>query len=398
MTDELRKLVANKQEIPHNEDLGNNYYPSGWKPQVSYDNKSKNANVTAVVRDKDTTFDTILRHNGFDPNEYEVVNDTVKYSTWQTQLKGGEVADLYAYKFEVRKINPHHDIYYKTLLKEIKAKKPLKKKTIKGNNAFLYLMADWQIGKKDYGTLNTIQLIKDSIEQSKKRIKTLNNTGVEIDEIYIIGLGDLIENCFGFFPQQAFNVELNRSEQAHLTRKMILEIVDSFLPLANRIYLGGVAGNHGENRTGKGEVVTSRLDNEDTNCIQIVGEIMSNNPRYKKVKTVVPDSFHLTLDIKGIRCGFTHGHLGSGSGDTWTKIEKLWKGQMFGWKPLGSCEILYSGHYHHFRSVQQAGRTWFQAPSLDASFEFEEKTGYSTDRGVLTMTISKSGWDNLKIL
>ena len=87
-----------------------------------------------------------------------------------------------------------------------------------------------------------------------------------------------------------------------------------------------------------------------------------------------------------------------GGGDTWTKIEKLWKGQMFGWKPLGSCEILFSGHYHHLRTVQQAGRTWFQAPSLDASFEFEERTGDGTDRGVLTLTINKNGWDNLKIL
>lgn len=398
MTDELKKLVKNKQEIPHNEDLGNNYYPSGWKPNVEYNNKTKVGEVTAVVRKKDTTFDYILESNGFDPNEFEVAQDTVRYSTWQTQLKGGEVADLYAYKFQVRKINPHHDAYYKELLKEIKTKKPLKDKKIKGSNAFLYLMADWQIGKKDFGTLNTVNLIKESIEKSKERIKNLNKTGYPIDEIYIVGLGDLIENCFGFFPQQPFNIEINKSEQSHLTRRMILEIVDNFLPYANKIYLAGVPGNHGENRSGKGDVVTSRLDNEDTNCIQIVGEIMAESERFKKVKTTVPDSHHLALDIKGIRCGFTHGHMGAGAGDPWGKIERLWKGQMFGWKPLGTCEILYSGHYHHLRTVQQAGRTWFQAPSLDASHEFEERTGYGTNRGVLTMTINKNGWDNLKIL
>ena len=398
MTDELKKLVKNKQEVPHNEELGNNYYPTGRKPRAEYNNASKTGKVTAVVRSKDTTFDTILKDNGFDPNEFEVVNDTVRYSTWQTQLKGGEVADLYAYKFEVRKINPHHDEFFKELLNEVKKKPKLQAKKITGNNAFVYLMADWQIGKKDFGTLNTVKLIKESIVKAKNRIKELNKTGTLIDEIFVVGLGDLIENCFGFFPQQPYSIELNKSEQAHLTRKMILEIIDNFLPLANKIVLAGVPGNHGENRSGKGEVVTSRLDNEDTNCIQIVGEILEKNTRYKKVKTVIPESFHLALDIKGIRCGFTHGHMTGGGGDTWTKIEKLWKGQMFGWKPLGSCEILFSGHYHHLRTVQQAGRTWFQAPSLDASFEFEERTGYGTDRGVLTLTINKNGWDNLKIL
>ena len=171
MTDELKKLVKNKQEVPHNEELGNNYYPTGWKPRAEYNNASKTGKVTAVVRSKDTTFDTILKDNGFDPNEFEVVNDTVRYSTWQTQLKGGEVADLYAYKFEVRKINPHHDEFFKELLNEVKKKPKLQAKKITGNNAFVYLMADWQIGKKDFGTLNTVKLIKESIVKAKNRIK-----------------------------------------------------------------------------------------------------------------------------------------------------------------------------------------------------------------------------------
>jgi hypothetical protein len=50
------------------------------------------------------------------------------------------------------------------------------------------------------------------------------------------------------------------------------------------------------------------------------------------------------------------------------------------------------------RIVEQLGRTWFQAPSLDQSDEFKARTGNATRNGVLTFTLNKDGWDNIKIL
>ena len=48
MTDEVKKLVEKKQEIAHNDELGNNYYPSGWKPQRSWDNNTNTGEVTHI--------------------------------------------------------------------------------------------------------------------------------------------------------------------------------------------------------------------------------------------------------------------------------------------------------------------------------------------------------------
>ena len=305
---------------------------------------------------------------------------------------------MYAFKSVIKRKNPHHDKYFKQLEDQIKKKKPIKINKKKGNLAYCYYMSDWQLGKKDFGSLNTVKHIRRSLEQAKIDIKNINKTDQQIDEIYIIGLGDLIENCFGFYDHQPFNVELSKTEQEHLVRVMILEIVDAFLPLAPKIILGGVAGNHGENRSSKGSVVTNRLDNSDTAQIQIVGEILKGRDRYKSVKVVVTDDYHLVLEIKGLRVGFTHGHFSMGAGDSWKKMETFWKGQMYGFEPIGSCQILNSGHYHHFRVVEQRGRAWFQAPALDDSLEFTARTGYATQRGVLTYTIDKNGWDNLAIL
>ena len=165
-----------------------------------------------------------------------------------------------------------------------------------------------------------------------------------------------------------------------------------------KIILGGVPGNHGENRTSKGQVSTNRLDNSDTAQLQIVGEIINGRERYKHVQVVVPDDYHLVLEVKGIHIGFTHGHMTSGGGDAWIKMEKFWKGQMYGWLPIGGASVLVSGHYHHLRVVEQKGRTWIQAPSLDQSNEFTARTGYATTQGVLTFTVDENGWDNLRIL
>ena len=82
-----------------------------------------------------------------------------------------------------------------------------------------------------------------------------------------------------------------------------MKTIDTFLPLADKLILGGVPGNHGEmSRSSKGQVTTNRLDNSDTMHLEICGEIMAANPnRYKKVKVDVADGFHQVLNIKGIK-------------------------------------------------------------------------------------------------
>ena len=398
MDKDNKSLISKRQDVKHNEDLGNNYYPSGWQPQASFDESTKTGSITHVQPSNNNfKYDSLLNSWGFDSEEFYIDEDTIRFSTWNAQVKGGEVVDMYAFRAIIKKKNPHHDKYYEKLLKEVKKKKPIKVKT-GGNCAWFFFMADWQLGKKDLGVDETIKLIRRGIQNGKKQLKDLAKQGFVVKEIYLIGLGDLIENCYGFFKHQSFNVSLTKSEQEHLTRVMILEILDSFLTKAEKIVLGGVPGNHGENRAGKGEVVTNRLDNADTACIQIVGEIIANRPRYKHVQVVVPDDFHLALEVFGKRIAFTHGHMASGGGDIWSKIEKWWKGQMYGWLPAGMSEILVTGHYHHLRVVEQLGRTWFQAPSLDQSDEFKARTGNMTRNGVLSFTVNRDGWDNLKIL
>lgn len=384
------------------EEWGNNFYKSGWQPGLEVNEQTGLGEITHVGTDPDyrNKFDSILRDWGFDPEHYEI-EGSVRASSWNVQLKGGRTETFYAFKGIVKKKRPGQDKYFKELFKQAKKKPPIKKKTLGGDTAFLFFMADWQLGKKDFGVENTINRYDIALQDAVNRIKDLRKTGEEIDEIYMIGLGDLTENCTNaFYDSQPFNVSLSLIEQYALARSMIMKTIDTFLPHADKLVLAGAPGNHGEmTRSNKGQVYTNRLDNSDTMHLQICEEIMKANPeRYDKVSVEIPEGFHQVMEIKNISCGWTHGHMTSGSGNPENKIESWWKGQMYGFLPAGECQILVTGHYHHFRSKQQGDRTWFQSPSLDKSIDFTQRTGMWSHPGVLTFTVNEKGWDNLKIL
>ena len=343
-----------------------------------------------------TKFDEILRDWGFDPKFYEI-EGAVRASSWNAQLKGGETTTFFAFKGVVKKKRPGHDKYFQSLFKQAGKKPPITKKFNAGDTAFMWFMSDWQLGKKDFGVENTIKRYDQALQDGVNRIKDLRKLGVEIDEIYMVGMGDLTENCTPFFfESQAHSVSLSLIEQYALARSMIMKTIDTFLPHSPKLVLAGVPGNHGEmTRTSKGQVASSRLDNSDTMHLEICREIMSANPeRYGKVEVNVPDGFHQTLIIKGKKVSFTHGHMSGGSGNPEAKIENWWKGQMYGWLPPGDAEILVTAHYHHLRMKQQGDRTWFQCPSIDASIDFTARTGLWSHPGVLTFTINDKGWDN----
>ena len=377
---------------------GNNFYKSGWQPDIEVNEQTGLGHITHVGTDPNyrTKFDEILRDWGFDPKFYEI-EGAVRASSWNAQLKGGETTTFFAFKGVVKKKRPGPDKYFQSLFKQAGKKPPITKKFNAGDTAFMWFMSDWQLGKKDFGVEDTIKRYDQALQDGVNRIKDLRKLGVEIDEIYMVGMGDLTENCTPFFfESQPHSVSLSLIEQYALARSMIMKTIDTFLPHSPKLVLAGVPGNHGEmTRTSKGQVASSRLDNSDTMHLEICREIMSANPdRYGKVEVNVPDGFHQTLIIKGKKVSFTHGHMSGGSGNPEAKIENWWKGQMYGWLPPGDAEILVTAHYHHLRMKQQGDRTWFQCPSIDASIDFTARTGLWSHPGVLTFTINDKGWDN----
>jgi len=382
-------------------DLGNNYYKSGWQPSIEFDEQSGTGEITYVGTDPDykNKYDDILRGWGFDPKYYEI-EGTVRASSWEGQLKGGRTTTFFAFKGVVKRKNPALDEYFDELCKIYLKKPKLKNKKYGGNTAFIWTMADWQLGKADYGVENTLKRYEEALIEGVNQIKALRKGGTAIDEVFLLGLGDLTENCDqSFYSSMPFNVELTLRQQYELARRMIMQTIDTFLPHADKITVCGIGGNHGHmTRSGKGQVLTDQLDNSDIMHFEIAKEICKQNERYDKVKVIIPADYHHLLDIKGKAVAITHGHMTTGGAGPEGKIMKWWQGQMFGWLPSGAAELLLTAHYHHPRLLQQGKRTWIQCPSIDASKDFTARTGMWNEPGVLTLTVDKNGWDNLKIL
>tara|TARA_Y100001938_G_scaffold133074_1_gene192035 strand:- start:9529 stop:10695 length:1167 start_codon:yes stop_codon:yes gene_type:complete len=382
-------------------DLGNNYYKSGWQPSIEFDEQSGTGEITYVGTDPDykNKYDDILKGWGFDPKYYEI-EGTVRASSWEGQLKGGRTTTFFAFKGVVKRKNPALDEYFDELCKIYLKKPKLKNKKYGGNTAFIWTMADWQLGKADYGVENTLKRYEEALIEGVNQIKALRKGGTAIDEVFLLGLGDLTENCDqSFYSSMPFNVELTLRQQYELARRMIMQTIDTFLPHADKITVCGIGGNHGHmTRSGKGQVLTDQLDNSDIMHFEIAKEICKQNERYDKVKVIIPADYHHLLDIKGKAVAITHGHMTTGGAGPEGKIMKWWQGQMFGWLPSGAAELLLTAHYHHPRLLQQGKRTWIQCPSIDASKDFTARTGMWNEPGVLTLTVDKNGWDNLKIL
>jgi len=252
-------------------------------------------------------------------------------------------------------------------------------------------------------------------------IESVEDVGRE-DEVYCAVVSEthafalvndlLTGNCWGNYPSQPFTVELNRREQLRLTRRCLRDGTIGLSKIVPRLILGGVGGNHGENRGGssssggKAKAFTTPGDNDDVAIFEMVAEILSmNDDAFGHVKYVIPDEeLAIVLDIGGVVVGFTHGHLCTKGGAVEQKVYNWWTGQMAGERPVGDARLLFTGHYHHLCVKNFGPRTWIQCPAQDGgSIWWQNATGSQSSPGALVCTVGANqgnelGYDFLRIL
>ena len=248
-----------------------------------------------------------------------------------------------------------------------------------------------------------------------QRLKDLKKIGREINTVYGVGLGDLIEQCSGHYAMQTANTDLDRREQMRLARRLVMRFVDLMVDEGYNVVLGAVPGNHGENRNAMGKAYTTWTDNDDLAIFDGIAEIISHNEaRYANVSIplgAIADDLTMTLDISGVVCGFAHGHsFRNGGSKNWTKtngsigkIESWWLGQAMGRQPISNADILFCGHLHHFVASSATGRQVFMSPAADGgSHWYTSTTGSNCPPGMLTLLVGIGcgafGWSDLAIL
>jgi hypothetical protein len=388
-------------------------HPKGWEPGIVWD-PSKGGTLTTGPIDGDldpALWDQLIVDFGLDPNVTEVLPGSVQVRAWDAAIGNNETKRMLYYRATIKpRENRDHFADVEALCAAAAKKRPAKPKTVAADleRALVVLASDWQLGKareEGGGSAETAERILVELDMLREKLKNQERIKRPISTVYLVGLGDLIEQCSGYYAMQSFAVDLDRRAQMRLGRQLLLAYVDAIVDLGYPLVMASVAGNHGENRNSSGKAYTTWTDNDDLAIFEQVGEILAaNHERYGNVSIVgsaviAQDDLTLTLDVAGIPIAFAHGHQVPSGG-----AEKWWQGQALGRRPVSDAEILVTAHKHNFQISESTGRTWMQTPANDGgSFWFTAQTGQASPAGMLTFCVStlgygKRGWGDLEIL
>jgi hypothetical protein len=366
---------------------------------------------TGVVNAPSTNWDTILISFGLDPDVFEVKDDKVRMSKWQTskRLESGErdLIWLYSYKavFGHRAKAKLKDEDLEKIRKTIKTFKPETHKTTSETpSTFVILWADWQLGKSASGGPEaTISRVLGSFQKSRARIKDLQKQGRNIEQIAFVNMGDPVEGCSDFYSSQTFSVELNQRQQLLLALDLWTKGIETLAPLVKKKTFISTLSNHGEWTRRGGRAITTDSDSADAFLADSLKRIL-HKTGYIDTWHIPHDQMSMQVNLSGLECAFTHGHKITGKEVEWFRGQSLRLLRENGKEP----RLWFTAHKHHFRAHDYGAFTIFQCPSLDTdgtpsggSKWYSDSTAQWSSPGSLTMLVGahdKRGWSDLEIL
>lgn len=369
--------------------------PSGWEPGVAWDGTAGTL-TTQPLEAPPNDWSDLLAVWDLDPAEFEVI-EPVQYRAWDAGIGEGNVQRLYYYRASIRRRRmggPSLD----ELLAAIGKRRPKPPVAATGDGlSYTVLAGDLQLGKPDGdGTEGTVERFLTKTDRAMARLKELRKSGRRIDSITLPWLGDCIEGTVsqGGSLAQAGRLDITLTEQLRVYRRLMLHQVREFAPLAERIVVPVVPGNHDEAER-QGKVVRRYDDSWAVEGAVAVADALKLAGGFDHVSFVFPsrDELTITLDVAGTAVGFAHGHQFGRDPVKW------WSGQAHGMQPIGSATLLLSAHLHHLRVEQSGAKTFIQIPALDGgSTWWRHKTGQDAPAGMVALVVGAGGWADLAVL
>ena len=371
-------------------------HPKGFTPGITLTRTGGEVVVQSEQQAVPADWNEVLAQllpEGFDPNDYEVDGDTVEVRAWDGNVGGGEIKRFYYFKARVKK---KVDSFTGPNLDDIiaVAKKSKPKKVVETTNGRTYFIqiTDLQAGQADgdgiAGMVSRALQIPALVEYD---LQALKKAGTPATSIFVPVTGDLVEGIEGWYAMQQFSVSLDRRDQVKLVRRLLTEILTAISGFGLPVHVAVVPGNHGENRQG-GKAFTSLGDNDDVAVVEQIAEAFALSGKFDHVTFSFPDRerLSLTVEIQGWVVGLTHGHVARATGTPAAKILSWFKSMAASRDPIGSSDLLFTGHYHHYITQQLIGDTWLlQGGALcDASAWFSQTAGLVSDPIISKGTIT----------
>lgn len=360
--------------------------PENWRPRSEVGSDGGFAISSPRPLGNTPGAEEILIEHGLDPEEWIVTS--ARHGKWQTF--NGDWLESSRINIAPRSpLSSIRDFDLEKLVDEIKTWKPGKApKIVGGDGAYVHVGADKQLGKKaaSGGSPQTVERIIRGTEASVHRLEGLRRFGLSLGTIVLPEVGDHVEGNVsqnGRLQGQAAS-DLGQTEQVRVGRRLLLQQIKTFAPLADRIIVPVVNGNHDEVTR---QVAADPADGWNVEIASAVEDACRENPALAHVEFRYPSAGHQTLavEINGTMLGLFHGHQFS------TDVKKYLSGQMLGQTALGGCDVWISGHYHHFKSLDVGHRFWIQAPTVDPGSDwFRDRAGDQSKPGILTFVLGGS--------
>jgi predicted phosphodiesterase len=386
---DLKRIGAEADGTP----TGSHRPPQGWEPGIAWDGTNGTL-TTGPMTGPPAAWGDILKVWNLDPAEVEIV-EPVQLRAWDAQTKEG-IQRMFYYRVQIRRRREGLDLT--ELLETITKWKPGKTPEVStGGLAYVVAYADLQIGKIDgEGTEGTVRRVLEKTDAAVARLKELRKAGRQIDTVYLAYLGDCIEGFESQGGRLAWRTDLTLTEMVRVYRRLILHAVKTFAPLAGRLVVPVIPGNHDE---AVRRVTTRADDSWALDAASAVADALEMAPEgYQHVSFVFPkkDELTVTLDIAGTGVGLAHGHQYRAG-----QAHKWWADQAHGCQPIGDpyVKLLLTGHLHHLRVEQTGAKTWIQAPALDGgSAWWVQKTGQDCPPGLVTLCVGNGSWGDMAVL
>ncbi len=365
-------------------DVKNANTPQDWRARLELDEQGGFFISTPRTAGELPDAVDLFKDFDLDPNVWQVVS--VRKSRWQRY--DGEW--LEAARVSVKPALQDGFVYtgedYDKLVEEIVKWKPGKQETHTGPLYAIYAIGDTQYGKDaGGGTEATVHRVLKAIDESVARHKELLKLGRKIGTVVLPQLGDCIEGSTSQGGKVLGRSDLGITQQVRIGRRVLMAWIKAFAPLCDKLIIPVVPGNHDEAHR---FVLTDPIDSWQIEVASAVQDACEENPALAHVEFRYPASDHATLaiDLGGTILGLAHGHQSKDMG-------KWWYGQATGKTPVGSADVLITGHFHHFHAAQVGPRLWIQLPAMDGgSAWFRDRKGLESPTGIVGLVVGE-GYD-----
>lgn len=202
-----------------------------------------------------------------------------------------------------------------------------------------------------------------------------------VNQIYVAGLGDVIDGAYNRGQSQAFNIEFGVAEQVNKATKVIIEFLTSLAEYVNVEYIGTIFGNH-DRLNGNaqhnidGDSASYIIHNNIVNFIEL-----ANIKRLKHNQDTLMNPYEMSVEINGKNIKFVHGDSESRGDGSKIKKHMSMDNTIY--------DILILGHLHHWEVFEENdGRMEIYLGCLPRGGAYSRKLKFKTkpSQGIVVFT------------